>query len=159
MFNKKNNNKVHKLSTFKEKLSEVQTTLLAFDFELMEIWSPDEDNDKEVWFNEKKNKTIEVSVLENEDSTREEVLYELIDIWIELKDLKDSILNFLTDDDELPPAKDLTPSEIFDKEVKKTKDEWDNKEEEVNFIYSKNADPSVVTYLNMTEQDKAKITH
>ena len=159
MFNKKNNNKVHKLSTFKEKLSEVQTTLLAFDFELMEIWSPDEDNDKEVWFNEKKNKTIEVSVLENEDSTREEVLYELIDIWIELKDLKDSILNFLTDDDELPSAKDLTPSEIFDKEVKKTKEEWDNKEEEVNFIYSKNADPSVVTYLNMTEQDKAKITH
>ncbi len=159
MFNKKNNNKVHKLSTFKEKLSEVQTTLLAFDFELMEIWSPDEDNDKEVWFNEKKNKTIEVSVLENEDSTREEVLYELIDIWIELKDLKDSILNFLTDDDEMPSAKDLTPSEIFDKEVKKTKEEWDNKEEEVNFIYSKNADPSVVTYLNMTEQDKAKITH
>ena len=87
------------------------------------------------------------------------MLYELIDIWIELKDLKDSILNFLTDDDEMPSAKDLTPSEIFDKEVKKTKEEWDNKEEEVNFIYSKNADPSVVTYLNMTEQDKAKITH
>ena len=159
MFNKKNNNKVHKLSTFQEKLSEVQTTLLAFDFELMEIWSPDEGNDKEVWFNEKKNKTIEVSVLEDEDSSRADVVCELIDIWIELKDLKDSILNFLTDDDELLPAKDLTPSEIFDKEVKKTKDEWDNKEEEVNFIYSKNADPSVVTYLNMTEQDKAKITH
>ena len=45
---RKNNNKVHKLSTFKEKLSEVQTTLLAFDFELMEILSPDEDNDKDV---------------------------------------------------------------------------------------------------------------
>ena len=159
MFNKNNNNKVHKLSTFQEKLSEVQTTLLAFDFELMEIWSPDEGNDKEVWFNEKKNKTIEVSVLEDEDSSRADVVCELIDIWIELKDLKDSILNFLTDDDELLPEKELTPSEIFDKEVKKTKDEWDNKEEEVNFIYSKNVDPSVVTYLNMTEQDKAKITH
>ena len=64
MFNKKNNNKVHKLSTFKEKLSEVQTTLLAFDFELMEIWSPDEGNDKEVWFNEKKNNLFEMSVKE-----------------------------------------------------------------------------------------------
>ena len=58
MFNKKNN-KVHKLSTVQAKLSEVQTTLLAFDFELLEIWSPDDGNDKEVWFNKKKNKTMQ----------------------------------------------------------------------------------------------------
>ena len=158
MFNKKNN-KVHKLSTVQAKLSEVQTTLLAFDFELLEIWSPDDGNDKEVWFNKNKNKTIEVSVLEDKDPSRQDVVNELIDIWIELKDLKDSILYFLKDEEELLPKKDLTPSEIFDNEVKKTEDDWDNNEEEVNFIYSKNVDPSVLTYLNMNENDKAKITH
>ena len=158
MFNKKNN-KVHKLSTVQAKLSEVQTTLLAFDFELLEIWSPDDGNDKEVWFNKKKNKTIEVSVFEDKDPSRQDVVNELIDIWIELKDLKDSILYFLKDEEELLPKKDLTPSEIFDNEVKKTEDDWDNNEDEVNFIYSKNVDPSVLTYLNMNENDKAKITH
>ena len=159
MFNMKKNHKIHKLSTIKTKLSEIQITLLAFDFELIEIWSPDEGNNKEVWFNKKKNKTIEISVLEDDDAKRNDVVGELIDIWIELKDLKDSILLLLSEDDELPQLQEPTPSMIFENEVNKTKFEWVNNEEEVKFLYNKNIDPSVLTYLKMSDEEKQKVAH
>ena len=53
MFNRKKN-KLFKISTLKNKLTDVQTTLIAFDFELMEIWTPDEGDEKQVWFNQSK---------------------------------------------------------------------------------------------------------
>ena len=91
MFNRKKN-KLFKISTLKNKLTDVQTTLIAFDFELMEIWTPDEGDEKQVWFNQSKNKTIEVTIVSDEDANRNDVVTELIDIWIELKELKDGIL-------------------------------------------------------------------
>ena len=158
MFNRKKN-KLFKISTLKNKLTDVQTTLIAFDFELMEIWTPDEGDEKQVWFNQSKNKTIEVTIVSDEDANRNDVVTELIDIWIELKELKDGILTFLNDENDFIATKSKSPLDEFNRQVQLTKEEWENNEVEFNFIYNKKLDPTVLTYLRLSEEDKLKVTH
>ena len=158
MFNRKKN-KLFKISTLKNKLTDVQTTLIAFDFELMEIWTPDEGDEKQVWFNQSKNKTIEVTIVSDEDANRNDVVTELIDIWVELKELKDGILTFLNDENDFIETKSKSPLDEFIRQVQLTKEEWENNEVEFNFIYNKKLDPTVLTYLRLSEEDKLKVTH
>ena len=158
MFNRKKN-KLFKISTLKNKLTDVQTTLIAFDFELMEIWTPDEGDEKQVWFNQSKNKIIEVTIVSDEDANRNDVVTELIDIWVELKELKDGILTFLNDENDFIETKSKSPLDEFIRQVQLTKEEWENNEVEFNFIYNKKLDPTVLTYLRLSEEDKLKVTH
>ena len=113
----------------------------------MEIWTPDEGDEKQVWFNQSKNKTIEVTIVSDEDANRNDVVTELIDIWIELKELKDGILTFLNDENDFIETKSKSPLDEFNRQVQLTKEEWENNEVEFNFIYNKKLDPTVLTYL------------
>ena len=82
MFKFQKNHKIQKVSVFKSKLPEAQTILAGLNFELLEIWSPDEGNDTEVWVHAKSKKTIHIIVIENEDASRDDVVNELIDILL-----------------------------------------------------------------------------
>ena len=159
MFKFQKNHKIQKVSVFKSKLPEAQTILAGLNFELLEIWSPDEGNDTEVWVHAKSNKTIHIIVIENEDATRDDVVNELIDIWYEIRDLKEGILSIFSEEDELLARETVTPEESFRIKVLKTAEEWSSQENVSNFIYNKNIDPTVLTYLNMSEEEKLKITH
>ena len=159
MFKFQKNHKIQKVSVFKSKLPEAQTILAGLNFELLEIWSPDEGNDTEVWVNAKSKKTIHIIVIENEDASRDDVVNELIDIWYEIRDLKEGILSIFSEEDELLASETVTPEESFRIKVLKTTEEWSSQENVSNFIYNKNIDPTVLTYLNMSEEEKLKITH
>ena len=159
MFKFQKNHKIQKVSVFKSKLPEAQTILAGLNFELLEIWSPDEGNDTEVWVHEKNKKTIHIIVIENEDASRDDIVNELIDIWYEIRDLKESILSIFSEEDELLVSETLTPQESFRIKVLETTEEWSFQEHLSNFIYNKNIDPTVLTYLNMSEEEKLKITH
>ena len=159
MFKFQKNHKIQKVSVFKSKLPEAQTILAGLNFELLEIWSPDEGNDTEVWIHAKSKKTIHIIVIENEDASRDDVVNELIDIWYEIRDLKEGILSIFSDEDELLASETETPEESFRMKVLKTTEEWSSQENVSNFIYNKNIDPTVLTYLNMSEEEKLKITH
>ena len=159
MFKFQKNHKIQKVSVFKSKLPEAQTILAGLNFELLEIWSPDEGNDTEVWVHAKSNKTIHIIVIENEDASRNDVVNELIDIWYEIRDLKEGILSIFSEEDELLASETVTPEESFRIKVLKTAEEWSSQENVSNFIYNKNIDPTVLTYLNMSEEEKLKITH
>ena len=159
MFKFQKNHKIQKVSVFKSKLPEAQTILAGLNFELLEIWSPDEGNDTEVWVHEKNKKTIHIIVIENEDASRDDVVNELIDIWYEIRDLKEGILSIFSEEDELLASETVTPEESFRIKVLKTAEEWSSQENVSNFIYNKNIDPTVLTYLNMSEEEKLKITH
>ena len=159
MFKFQKNHKIQKVSVFKSKLPEAQTILAGLNFELLEIWSPDEGNDTEVWVHAKNKKTIHIIVIENEDASRDDVVNELIDIWYEIRDLKEGILSIFSEEDELLASETVTPEESFRIKVLKTAEEWSSQENVSNFIYNKNIDPTVLTYLNMSEEEKLKITH
>ena len=159
MFKFQKNHKIQKVSVFKSKLPEAQTILAGLNFELLEIWSPDEGNDTEVWVHAKSKQTIHIIVIENEDASRDDVVNELIDIWYEIRDLKEGILSIFSEEDELLASETVTPEESFRIKVLKTAEEWSSQENVSNFIYNKNIDPTVLTYLNMSEEEKLKITH
>ena len=159
MFKFQKNHKIQKVSVFKSKLPEAQTILAGLNFELLEIWSPDEGNDTEVWVHAKSKKTIHIIVIENEDASRDVVVNELMDIWYEIRDLKEGILSIFSEEDELLASETVTPEESFRIKVLKTAEEWSSQENVSNFIYNKNIDPTVLTYLNMSEEEKLKITH
>ena len=159
MFKFQKNHKIQKVSVFKSKLPEAQTILAGLNFELLEIWSPDEGNDTEVWVHAKNKKTIHIIVIENEDASRDDVVNELIDIWYEIRDLKEGILSIFSEEDELLASETVTPQESFRIKVLETTEEWSFQEHLSNFIYNKNIDPTVLTYLNMSEEEKLKITH
>ena len=159
MFKFQKNHKIQKVSVFKSKLPEAQTILAGLNFELLEIWSPDEGNDTEVWVHAKSKKTIHIIVIENEDASRDDVVNELIDIWYEIRDLKEGILSIFSEEDELLASETVTPEESFRIKVLKTAEEWSSQENVSNFIYNKNIDPTVLTYLNMSDEEKLKITH
>ena len=159
MFKFQKNHKIQKVSVFKSKLPEAQTILVGLNFELLEIWSPDEGNDTEVWVHAKSKKTIHIIVIENEDASRDVVVNELIDIWYEIRDLKEGILSIFSEEDVLLARETVTPEESFRIKVLKTAEEWSSQENVSNFIYNKNIDPTVLTYLNMSEEEKLKITH
>ena len=159
MFKFQKNHKIQKVSVFKSKLPEAQTILAGLNFELLEIWSPDEGNDTEVWVHAKSKKTIHIIVIENEDASRDDVVNELIDIWYEIRDLKEGILSIFSEEYELLASETVTPEESFRIKVLKTAEEWSSQENVSNFIYNKNIDPTVLTYLNMSEEEKLKITH
>ena len=159
MFKFQKNHKIQKVSVFKSKLPEAQTILAGLNFELLEIWSPDKGNDTEVWVHAKSKKTIHIIVIENEDASRDDVVNELIDIWYEIRDLKEGILSIFSEEDELLASETVTPEESFRIKVLKTAEEWSSQENVSNFIYNKNIDPTILTYLNMSEEEKLKITH
>ena len=159
MFKFQKNHKIQKVSVFKSKLPEAQTILAGLNFELLEIWSPDEGNDTEVWVHVNSKKTIHIIVIENEDASRDVVVNELMDIWYEIRDLKEGILSIFSEEDELLASETVTPEESFRIKVLKTAEEWSSQENVSNFIYNKNIDPTVLTYLNMSEEEKLKITH
>ena len=102
---------------------------------------------------------IHIIVIENEDASRDDVVNELIDIWYEIRDLKEGILSIFSEEDELLARETVTPEESFRIKVLKTAEEWSSQENVSNFIYNKNIDPTVLTYLNMSEEEKLKITH
>ena len=63
-----------------DRLAETQKILMAATFELEEIWTPDDDDEFQIWSNPKNNTVIEVKVVSDEkDATRKDVVNEIID--------------------------------------------------------------------------------
>ena len=65
----------------------------------------------------------------------------------------------MNDENDFIETKSKSPLDEFNRQVQLTKEEWENNEVEFNFIYNKKLDPTVLTYLRLSEEDKLKVTH
>ena len=54
------------LAVTPDRLAETQKILMAASFELEEIWTPDDDDEFQIWSNPKNNTVIEVKVVSDE---------------------------------------------------------------------------------------------
>ena len=82
-----NKNSTETISVNITEIEKIQSLLLKTNYELNEIWTPDEDNEVQVWINKELRKTIHVNITEDnpiEDNTTK-VVNELIDLWVELE--------------------------------------------------------------------------
>ena len=74
------------LSITSEKLAEIQKILMTANFELEEMWSPDDKDETQIWSNNEYNSLIQLKIVsDKENATRKDVVNELIDVWFEIR--------------------------------------------------------------------------
>ena len=151
------------LETFtvnKAELKNIETLLVKTDFELYEIWTPDKDNEVQVWFNKKLKKKIQVTITEDdpiEDNTTK-VINELVDLWLELRAIRNAV-EYNDDDFAYKNVIEPTAYEKFKSKFEEMESEWNNEENHWNKIFKDNIDPSVLAYLYLDDDDKLLLTN
>ena len=146
------------LSILLEKLHETQKVLTAANFELDEIWTPDQGDESQIWSNSKNKAVIEIRITENiEDATREDIKNEIIDVWYEIRCIREVFDSLLEEDVAIVNSKDCTDVQRFENRVKETEYEWSNDKEKMDFLYKSKIDPRILTYLRLDEEEKQKI--
>ena len=141
-----------------QKLNETQKVLTAANFELDEIWTPDQGNESQIWSNSKNKSVIEIRITENiEDATREDIKNEIIDVWYEIRCIREVFDSLLEEDAAIVNSNDCTDVQRFENRVKETEYEWSNDKETMDFLYKNKIDPRILTYLRLDEEEKQKI--
>ena len=141
-----------------QKLHETQKVLTAANFELDEIWTPDQGDESQIWSNSKNKSVIEIRITENiEDATREDIKNEIIDVWYEIRCIREVFDSLLEEDAAIVNSNDCTDVQRFENRVKETEYEWSNDKEKMDFLYKSKIDPRILTYLRLDEEEKQKI--
>ena len=151
------------LETFtvnKTELKNIESLLVKTNFELHEIWTPDNDNEVQVWSNKILKKNIQVTITEDdpiEDNTTK-VINELVDLWFELRAIRNAV-EYSNDDYFYNNDKELTAYEKFKSKFEEMETEWNDEENHWNKIFKDNIDPSVLAYLYLDDDDKLLLTN
>ena len=141
-------------------IEKIQSLLLKTNYELNEIWTPDEGNEVQVWINKELRKTIHVNITEDnpiEDNTTK-VVNELIDLWVELRAIRNA-LEYNEEDYAYQHEVEPTAYEKFKSKFEEMEAEWNDEENQWNKIFKDNIDPSVLAYLDLDENDKLLLTN
>ena len=151
------------LETFtvnKTELKNIESLLVKTNFELHEIWTPDNDNEVQVWSNKILKKNIQVTITEDdpiEDNTTK-VINELVDLWLELRAIRNAVEY---NEDDYAYKNDFKPTayEKFKSKFEEMESEWNNEENHWDKIFKDNIDPSVLAYLYLDDDDKLLLTN
>jgi len=137
-------------------------------FELYELWSTEAGHSHEVWFNTDKAQVVrlntatsngEASAEISEDATRQDIVDELVDLWLELRKVRRSIEAQYTDYDVDVLQSEPKPIQKFWNKVRDIEigkeldpDHWD-------FMFKSPIDETVCAYFELSESDRLAITH
>ena len=142
-------------------INSLQSLLLKSKFELLEIWTPDSGEEKQVWFNTQLNTKLTLIVKNEEEllSTNKQIVSEVTDLWFELRAIRDVLeqeyllpeLN-LEDDNESSFQK-------YQNKVDEYQCEWNENKQYMSKLFNKSIDPSILAFLNLEEADKQNLTN
>lgn len=141
-------------------IEKIQSLLLKTNYELNEIWTPDEGNEVQVWINKELRKTIHVNITEDnpiEDNTTK-VVNELIDLWVELRAIRNAVEDY-EDDYAYKTVRELSAYEKYNSKVEEFEEEWKDDDNHLKKIFKDNIDPSVLAFLDLDENDKLLLTN
>ena len=153
----------HSLETITVDVTEIeniQSLLLKTNYELNEIWTPDEDNEVQVWSNKKLKKVLNVTITDDnpiEDNTTK-VVNELVDLWLELRAIRNAV-EYSDEDYSYNTIKEPSAFEKYHSKVEEIEEEWNDNENYMSKIFKDNIDPSVLAYLHLDEDDKLLLTN
>ena len=153
-------NSLETFSVNKAELKNIEALLVKTNFELYEIWTPDNDNEVQVWFNKKLKKKIQVTITEDdpiEDNTTK-VINELVDLWLELRAIRNAV-EYSEEDYAYKNEIEPTAYEKFKSKFEEMESEWNNEENQWDKIFKDNIDPSVLAYLYLDDEDKLLLTN
>ena len=141
-------------------IEKIQCLLIKTNYELSEIWTPDEDKEVQVWSNKKHKKLINITITDDNpiEGNTTKVINELVDLWLELRAIRNAVE--YTDEDYFY-KKTIEPSafEKYHSKVEELEEEWKNNENYMSKIFKDNIDPSVLAYLHLDEDDKLLLTN
>ena len=151
-----------------DNLQQTQSLLIKINYELIEIWTPDNGNEKQIWWNSHNNTKIELIIEKiEEDNTNEndyfdnvmsEMLSSLTDVWVELNKVNEVILE--NDEDRFfKRDKKLTSFEKFKEQVDKFKKIEDDDSKHLKFIMNEKLDVETFSFLTMDEEDQSSLIH
>ena len=141
-------------------IDNIQSLLLKTNYELNEIWTPDEDNEVQVWSNKKLKKVLNVTITDDnpiEDNTTK-VVNELVDLWLELRAIRNAV-EYSDEDYSYNTIKEPSAFEKYHSKVEEIEEEWNDNESYMNKIFKDNIDPSILAYLHLDEDDKLLLTN
>ena len=153
-------NSLETITVNKTELKNIESLLVKINFELHEIWTPDNDNEVQVWSNKKLQKKIQVTITEDdpiEDNTTK-VINELVDLWLELRAIRNAV-EYSEEDYAYKNEIEPTAYEKFKSKFEEMESEWNNEENHWDKIFKDNIDPSVLAYLYLDDEDKLLLTN
>ena len=155
-----NKNSLETITVDVTEIENIQSLLIKTNYELNEIWTPDEGYEIQVWSNKKLKKVIKVTITEDnpiEDNTSK-VVNELVDLWLELRAIRNAV-EYNDDDYSYLSEKEPTAFEKYHSKVEEIEEEWNDNQNYMNKIFKDNIDPSVLAYLHLDEDDKLLLTN
>ena len=155
-----NKNSIETITVDITEIEKIQSLLLKSNFELDEIWTPDEDNEVQVWSNRKLKKVIHITINEDnpiQDNTTK-VVNELIDLWVELRAIRNAVEDY-EDDYAYKTVRELSAFEKYNSKVEEFEEEWKDDDNHLKKIFKDNIDPSVLAFLDLDEDDKLLLTN
>ena len=155
-----NKNSTETISVNITEIEKIQSLLLKTNYELNEIWTPDEGNEVQVWTNKELKKTIHINITDDnpiEDNTTK-VVNELIDLWVELRAIRNAVEDY-EDDYAYKTVRELSAYEKYNSKVEEFEEEWKDDDNHLKKIFKDNIDPSVLAFLDLDENDKLLLTN
>ena len=145
----------------KSNINSLQSLLLKSKFELLEIWTPDNGEDKQVWFNTQLNTKLTLIVKNEEEllSTNKQIVSEVTDLWFELRAIRDVL-----EQEYLLPELNLVDEnessfQKYQNKVEEYQCEWNENKQYMSKLFNKSIDPSILAFLNLEEADKQNLTN
>ena len=145
----------------KSNINSLQSLLLKSKFELLEIWTPDNGEEKQVWFNTQLNTKLTLIVKNEEEllSTNKQIVSEVTDLWFELRAIRDVL-----EQEYLLPELNLVDEnessfQKYQNKVEEYQCEWNENKQYMSKLFNKSIDPSILAFLNLEEADKQNLTN
>lgn len=144
-------------------LENVRRCLAATGFELLEMREFESGRCDETWSHPASANKVRLNVTSPEaivdqepDASRSELVSEVIDLWFELR----AIRNLLSDDlDNMLVQKEETPMERFFSFVQDFRKERENAPDTWNFMFSADVDETICAFNELKESDRLAILH
>lgn len=154
------NNFKNQIKVSLSNLNSIQSLLSKSKFELVEIWTPDDGNEKQVWFN--KHINIKITLLITEIKTcsdNDELVNEVRDLWFELRAIRDVMEEYYLEPHVEIKNKSINSFSRYQDQVKEYEGEWKENKTYWTKLFNKNIDPSTLAFLNLDDEDKQNLTN
>ena len=155
-----NKNLKNKIQVSFSNLNAIQSILSKSKFELLEIWTPDEENERQIWFN--KHSDTKITILINSDKSdtdNQELISEVRDLWFELRAIRDVMEEYYLEPELDTKNKNINSFCRYLDQVKEYQNEWEENKSYWSKLFNKNIDPSTLAFLNLDDEDKQNLTN
>ena len=150
--------KINTITITPSELDPLLSSLCKKKFELFEIWTPDKDDEVQVWKSKFYKKIINITILSVSNDT-ERLINETIDLWLELRAIREILEEEDKDDYHFESEPLKSPYELYHEKVKELEMDWEENKSNINQIFKKDIDPSILAYLELEDDDKMLLTN